>query len=79
MMDKGLLYRDIVDRSHIYRPSENPAKVQGQVVRGLRDLAFGGSTSSLVLSALGDGEIPSQDELEQIKQRIAELEKLRKQ
>ncbi|WP_373553695.1 BlaI/MecI/CopY family transcriptional regulator [Haliscomenobacter sp.] len=71
---KGLLQRDTNDRSHVYRPAENPEKVQTQVVNGLRDLAFGGSTSRLVMRALGDGSA-TPDELEEIKRLIEKMQK----
>lgn len=71
---KGLLQRDTKDRSHVYRPAENPEKVQTQVVNGLRDLAFGGSTSRLVMRALGDGSA-TPDELEEIKRLIEKMQK----
>lgn len=74
MESKGLLKRDTNDRSHVYRPAENPEKVQTQVVNGLRDLAFGGSTSRLVLRALGDGSA-TPDELEEIKRLIEKMQK----
>ncbi len=74
MESKGLLKRDTNDRSHIYRPAENPEKVQTQVVNGLRDLAFGGSTSRLVMRALGDGSA-TPDELEEIKRLIEKMQK----
>ena len=74
MIDKGLLQRDVDDRSHVYRPADNPEKVQSQVVKGLRDLAFGGSTSSLVMRALGSGSA-TPDELEEIKRLIEEMQK----
>jgi predicted transcriptional regulator len=68
------LKRDTNDRSHVYRPAENPEKVQTQVVNGLRDLAFGGSTSRLVLRALGDGSA-TPEELEEIKRLIEKMQK----
>ena len=74
MESKGLLKRDTNDRSHVYRPAENPEKVQTQVVKGLRDLAFGGSTSRLVMRALGDGSA-TPEELEEIKRLIEKMQK----
>ena len=74
MESKGLLKRDTNDRSHVYRPAENPEKVQTQVVNGLRDLAFGGSTSRLVMRALGDGSATT-DELEEIKRLIEKMQR----
>ena len=75
MESKGLLKRDTNDRSHVYRPAENPEKVQTQVVNGLRDLAFGGSTSRLVMRALGDGSA-TPEELEEIKRLIEKMQKI---
>ncbi|WP_421797929.1 BlaI/MecI/CopY family transcriptional regulator [Haliscomenobacter sp.] len=74
METKGLLKRDTNDRSHVYRPAENPEKVQTQVVNGLRDLAFGGSTSRLVMRALGDGSA-TPEELEEIKRLIEKMQR----
>ena len=74
MEGKGLLKRDTNDRSHVYRPAENPEKVQTQVVKGLRDLAFGGSTSRLVMRALGDGSA-TPEELEEIKRLIEKMQR----
>jgi predicted transcriptional regulator len=76
LTDKGLLKRDIIEGSHVYSPADNPEKVQTQVVRGLKDLAFGGSTSRLVMRALGDGSA-TPEELEEIKRLIEAMQKER--
>ena len=73
MLDKGLLTRDIVERSHIYLPAVAEETTQTQLVRGFVDAAFRGSASSLVLRALGDGAT-TPEELEQIKALINRLE-----
>ena len=73
MLDKGLLKREIVERSHIYTPAIAQEVTQAQVLRGVMDSAFRGSASSLVMRALGSGET-TPEELEKIKAMIQEME-----
>jgi BlaI family transcriptional regulator, penicillinase repressor len=73
MLDKGLLTREIVERSHIYRPAVSQEVTQNQVIREVVDTAFGGSASSLVMRALGSGKTKPED-LEKIKALIMEIE-----
>jgi BlaI family transcriptional regulator, penicillinase repressor len=73
MLDKSLLTREIVERSHIYKPSVSQEITQTQVIRGVVDNAFGGSASSLVMRALGSGATKPED-LEKIKALIQEIE-----
>ena len=73
MLDKGLLKREIVERSHIYVPAIAQEITQTQVLRGVMDSAFRGSASSLVMRALGSGET-TPEELEKIKAMIQEME-----
>jgi BlaI family transcriptional regulator, penicillinase repressor len=73
MLDKGLLTRDIVERSHIYKPAVSQEVTQNQVIREVVDTAFGGSASSLVMRALGSGKTKPED-LEKIKELIREIE-----
>jgi BlaI family transcriptional regulator, penicillinase repressor len=73
MLDRGLLKRDIVERSHIYAPAVAQEVTQTQVLRGVMDSAFRGSASSLVLRALGSGET-TPEELEKIKALIEAME-----
>jgi BlaI family transcriptional regulator, penicillinase repressor len=74
MLDKGLLLREIVEKSHIYRPAIAQEITQEQVLRNVAEAAFGGSTSSLVMRALGSGATTTED-LERIKALIQEIEK----
>ena len=74
MLDKGLLERDASDRIHLYVPAIPQEVTQNQVLAGVMNTAFGGSTSSLVMRALGSGDT-SPEELAKIKAMIAELEK----
>jgi BlaI family transcriptional regulator, penicillinase repressor len=76
MLDKGLLGREIIERSHIYKPSVSEEHTQAQVLRGVMDTAFRGSATSLVLRALGSGKT-TPEELDKIKALIDEIEKNR--
>jgi BlaI family transcriptional regulator, penicillinase repressor len=78
MLDKGLLLREIVDRSHIYRPAAGRESTQAQVIRSVANLAFGGSPAQLAMQALGNADT-TPEELERIKQLIREIEDRQKQ
>ena len=73
MLDKGLLTRAIIERSHIYSPAVPEEQTQEQLLKGFVDAAFRGSASSLVLRALGNGST-TQADLEKIKALISEIE-----
>jgi BlaI family transcriptional regulator, penicillinase repressor len=74
MLDKGLLSRDIVERSHIYKAAAQEEATQSQLLRTFMDNAFRGDAASLVLRALGNGDT-SVEELQKIKDLIAQIEK----
>ncbi len=74
MLDKGLVSRDIVERSHIYKAAAQEEATQTQLLRTFTDNAFRGDAASLVLRALGNGDT-SPEELQKIKALIAEIEK----
>lgn len=73
MAGKGLLVRDERQRSHVYAPTIAQADVQGRLVDDLVDRAFRGSTSALVMRALGQ-RAASDDELAQIRALLDALE-----
>lgn len=73
MLDKGILTRDIIERSHIYSPAIPEEQMQERLLKGFVDAAFRGSASSLVLRALGNGST-TQADLEKIKALINEIE-----
>lgn len=77
MLDKGLLTREIIDRSHIYKPAVSQEVTQTQVLKGVMNTAFGGSASSLVMRALGSGATKPED-LEKIKALIQQIEEQQK-
>ncbi len=73
MAQKGLVLRDESSRTHIYSAAIKRDQVQTAMLDRVLDVAFGGSSSQLVLSALGRGKT-SQEELDQIKELIKKLE-----
>jgi predicted transcriptional regulator len=52
MTEKGLVRRDVTDRTHVYQARLSEEQTQRQLVRDLLDRAFGGSASKLVMQAL---------------------------
>ena len=74
MLDKGLLTRDIVERSHIYSAAVAQSDTQSQLLREFVDATFKGDAVSLVMRALGEGSTSPED-LAQIKALIADIEK----
>lgn len=73
MLDKGLLLREIVDKSHMYSPAIPQEITQEQVLLNVAAAAFGGSTSTLVMRALGTGTT-TPEELALIKAMIQQIE-----
>lgn len=73
MNEKGLVYRIEEGRYHIYWPNIEERKTQNQLLNNFIDSTFRGSASQLVMQALGNQTV-SQDELEEIKQLIKNLE-----
>jgi predicted transcriptional regulator len=52
MTEKGLVRRDVTDRTHVYQARLSEEQTQRQLVRDLLDRAFGGSSLKLVMQAL---------------------------
>ena len=74
MHEKGLLERDERQRSHIYAPTLQAEQVQSGILDHVVKTAFRGSSSSLVLQALGHHSATA-EELAEIKAMIEKLEK----
>jgi predicted transcriptional regulator len=74
MHEKGLVSRDESSKTHIYIPCFEKVKAQEQYVGKMIKTLFSGSTSQLVLQALGNHKA-SQEDLSEIKQLIESLEK----
>lgn len=76
MHEKGLVRRDESLRTHIYQPAVNKEKTQKHLLDKMIDSLFGGSSTQLVLQALGSGEQKlSSEELDQIQLMINNLKK----
>lgn len=74
MHDKGLVKRDESMRTHVYQAAVNKEKTQRHLLSKMIDSLFGGSSTQLVLQALGDGKA-SAAEIEQIQTLLDNLKK----
>ena len=72
MFDKNLVTRDDSRKTHIYTPAVSREQTQQVMVHRMIDNLFKGSSTSLVLQALGNHEA-SEEELNQIEKLIASL------
>lgn len=73
MHEKALVSRDTSSKTHIYQAEADQQHTQQQLVSKLIDNMFAGSTSRLVMQALG-GSNTSKAEIEAIKRYLDELE-----
>ena len=74
MNEKGLVKRDDSMRTHVYQASVTKEKTQKHLLSKMIDSLFGGSTTQLVIQALGDGN-SSPEELEKIQALLNDLKK----
>ena len=72
MFEKGLVTRDDSNKTHIYQPAVTREKTQHQFVNKMINSLFAGSSTDLVMHALG-GHNTSNAELEKIQQLINQL------
>lgn len=72
MHEKGLVKRDESMRTHVYQPAVNKEKTQKHLLTKMIDSLFGGSSTQLVLQALGEHNA-SPEELEQIQKLLNNL------
>ena len=76
MHEKGLVKRDESMRTHVYQPAVNKEKTQKHLLSKMIDSLFGGSSTQLVLQALGNGNgKASAEEIEQIQTLLDNLKK----
>jgi len=73
MLDKGILRREVIERSHIYSPVMPESMTQKQLLEEFLDSTYRGSAASLVIQALGHGKT-TREELEKIKALIQNIE-----
>lgn len=74
MHEKGIVKRDDSSKTHIYRANITRENTQEQLVGKMINSLFGGSSTRLVMQALGS-QAPNKEELEQIQQLLDNLKK----
>lgn len=72
MFEKGLVARDDSAKTHIYQAAVSREKTQKQFVGRMITSLFGGSSSQLVMQALGTNS-PSKAELDEIQKLLDNL------
>lgn len=78
MATKGIAVRDTSSRTHIYSAALSEQKTKKDLLSRFISSTFKGSSSSLVLQALGNGKT-TQEELDEIKALITSIEKTNKE
>jgi len=74
MHAKGLVERDDSQRAHVYRSAVNKQRAQKRYLADLTRRLFNGSTSQMVLHALGSHPSASRAELEEIRKLLNKTE-----
>ena len=74
MFEKGIVLRDDSNKTHIYRANISKENTQQQFVGKMINSLFGGSSTQLVMQALGN-HVPNKAELEEIQQLLDNLKK----
>ena len=74
MFEKGLVTRDDSNKTHIYQPAVSKQKTQKQLLDKMINTLFAGSSTQLVLQALGNQKA-SKDELDEIQKYLDNLKK----
>ncbi|MFZ4057036.1 MAG: BlaI/MecI/CopY family transcriptional regulator [Ferruginibacter sp.] len=69
MFEKGLVYRDSSNKTHVYEPAVTKENTQNLFVNKMIDSLFAGSSAQLVMQALGNHKT-SKEELDAIKNYI---------
>ena len=74
MFEKGLVTRDDSSKTHIYTPTVSREKTQNQFLGKMINNLFGGSSTQLVMQALGNHS-PTKEELNEIQVLLDNLKK----
>ncbi|HEY9000446.1 MAG TPA: BlaI/MecI/CopY family transcriptional regulator [Mucilaginibacter sp.] len=74
MDEKGLVVRDTTSKTHIYRAAYSQEKAQTSALDKILSTVFEGSTSDLVIQALGHHKA-SKDEIDAIKKYLEQFGK----
>ena len=72
MFEKGLVKRNDSSKTHIYQPNISQQNTQQQFMGKMIDTLFGGSSTKLVMQALGNHKA-SKEELDEIQQLLNQL------
>ena len=76
MHEKGIVKRDESLRTHVYQSAVNKEKTQKHLLSKMIDSLFGGSSTQLILQALGTTEQKvSEEELDQMQTLLNNLKK----
>jgi predicted transcriptional regulator len=75
MHAKGLVERDDSQRAHVYRAAINKQRTQKRYLADMAQRLFNGSTSQMVLHALGAHPDASREELAEIRALLNRIEK----
>ena len=75
MHEKVIVKRDESVRTHVYQAAVNKEKTQKHLLSKMIDSLFGGSSTQLVLQALGNEQKVSEEELNQIQNLLDNLKK----
>jgi len=76
MHEKGLVKRDDSMRTHVYQAAVSKEKTQKHLLGKMIDSLFGGSSTQLILQALGTSDQKvSEEELDQIQNLLNNLKK----
>lgn len=74
MFEKGLVTRDDSSKTHIYMPAVSREKTQKHLLGKMIDNVFSGSSTQLVMQALGNHKT-SREELDEIQKLLDNLRK----
>lgn len=74
MHAKGLVERDDSQRAHVYRAGINKQRTQKRYLADMARSLFNGSTSQMVLHALGNHPSASRAELDEIRKLLNKIE-----
>ncbi len=74
MHEKGLVKRDDSMRTHVYQPAVNKERTQKHMLGKMIDSLFGGSSTQLVMQALGENKV-SAEEIEKIQALLNDLKR----
>jgi predicted transcriptional regulator len=74
MTDKGMLSRDETNMKHVYHAALEERDTKGHLLNRLVDTLYQGSIGSMMVALLGN-EKTSKEDLEKVKELLAEMEK----